>query len=560
MTSAPSAIKIRRSIGIFTLFLWSLLTLGGALRHPGTAMVYLLFSCVFLLLLLSGFYRRTSYGYMFLAIFLWLGFWVKYTIHVIFDYPFIESVGNFYGSNHAWHRSTWIAPVSFSAAESFAWDDVLLISAISAVAVLVAQIIYARLVLNVSASSTSAQHQVCVPSWYEGASTWLWSVGLGAIVLAAFCNAFFGIQQAGLLPMTILPWPLNALISWFVSMGGAMCIATLLHWNIESRKPVTLKLYAIAMEAFLSSVTLLSRAVYIFHVLPQLLGIYELRRHLQKITIPGFFGFMAVVAILFFGSVVGVNALRSHLYESAAKMTLFPVSTKQTPGTSEVFVPNPVASPRSQVLEAAITEVRAMISEGKNLHGQLQKLVEEKAEVDLQAQESQRNILQLAADRWVGIEGVMAIQSYEEKSTDTLLRAIKEKREIGKLGMYEQISNSPYAQMDPSKNQFASLPGAVAFFLLGGAWWTVAAGMFLLVFILLGVEGIIFRATRNPLLCSLIGLFMANTVAQLGGSPRQIVPYFLTTLGGVGFICLLQSNSFTWLLKKTGLHKTNANA
>ncbi|OYZ81236.1 MAG: hypothetical protein B7X65_08535 [Polaromonas sp. 39-63-25] len=160
------------------------------------------------------------------------------------------------------------------------------------------------------------------------------------------------------------------------------------------------------------------------------------------------------------------------------------------------------------------------------------------------------NILQLAADRWIGIEGVMAVQSHGEKNIDSLSNAITEKREVGKITSYQKISNSLYAEMDKTKNQFASLPGAMGFFLVGGSLWFVVAGMFGLTLLLLLSERAIFAVTGNPFLCALVGLTMANTVAQLGAAPRQNLPYFFMILLGVLVISLLQSEFLFKIFKK----------
>jgi hypothetical protein len=86
---------------------------------------------------------------------------------------------------------------------------------------------------------------------------------------------FFGVQQIGLTARTIFPWPLNAVIALLVSIGGAMGVVTLLWWDVSLKKSPWAGMFFILMEAFLSTTSLLSRGVFLFHSIPPLLALYK---------------------------------------------------------------------------------------------------------------------------------------------------------------------------------------------------------------------------------------------------------------------------------------------
>jgi hypothetical protein len=65
-------------------------------------------------------------------------------------------------------------------------------------------------------------------------------------------------------------------------------------------------------------------------------------------------------------------------------------------------------------------------------------------------------IHQLMVNRWIGLEGLMSISSYDEKGMPVLLSMLLEKREIGKVTNYQIVSKSGY-QVSDSKFQFASM-------------------------------------------------------------------------------------------------------
>jgi hypothetical protein len=92
------------------------LILAGMSSYPGSKLTYLMFCVTFWLMLLTSFNKRTHYGYLFLVVMLWLGFWGKITAHLILDYPYVEPVGQFDGSAAAWDEVLWVAIVASSGA------------------------------------------------------------------------------------------------------------------------------------------------------------------------------------------------------------------------------------------------------------------------------------------------------------------------------------------------------------------------------------------------------------------------------------------------------------
>lgn len=81
-----------RNMALAGFLLWLPLFVGGLIGYSGSKLIYTLFSVIFLVMLASGFYRRVSYSYLFLVIFLWLGFWFKLTVHTILGYHYVEPI------------------------------------------------------------------------------------------------------------------------------------------------------------------------------------------------------------------------------------------------------------------------------------------------------------------------------------------------------------------------------------------------------------------------------------------------------------------------------------
>ena len=165
-------------------------------------------------------------------------------------------------------------------------------------------------------------------------------------------------------------------------------------------------------------------------------------------------------------------------------------------------------------------------------------------------------MLQLSVDRWIGLEGLMAVQSYPEKNRSLLWQALNEKPEAGKPDIYQTVSNSIYLKSDGTKFRFATLPGAAAFLYHSGSLSIVLLGMVIFSLGVLAIEFAINALTVNPILCSLYGVVMASNVAQFGGAPRLSLPYFFMLGCGILMVWVVQTRLFTQVLHKLKLLNT----
>ena len=159
-------------------------------------------------------------------------------------------------------------------------------------------------------------------------------------------------------------------------------------------------------------------------------------------------------------------------------------------------------------------------------------------------------ILSLSVDRWIGLEGVMAVVAYPEKSMELLQDAALEKREKGGVTKFQIVANSHYRWIDSSEWRFASLPGPVAFLFFSGSKWVVLLGMALFVVVLQLSEKMVLKLTSNPFLCSLFSFTLANKIAQMGVAPRMDIPFYSMILAFVFFVYFLQSEKHYKLIRK----------
>jgi hypothetical protein len=454
----------RKVVYVF-LLAWCVLFAWGLAIFPGGALYYSGFSFVFLLLLCSGLDGRAGYGYLFATVMLWSGFWLKLVVHLGLNYDFIEPTGRFTGT-----------PTQ--------WNGVLEVASVGAAGILAGRALYS-ICMN-AWLSRDIVHRTMVPGWFISKRKTIWIISLLSSAFFAILNAKLGIQQNGLVPQTILIWPLNAVIAWVLSSGLSIIMITLLWWDVTLGSRLFGPLCIIVFEAFFSTISLLSRGVYVFHtifVFIALCTVGAVKNLLSKKAI-------AILSLLFVtcfvGSIVVTNIARGKYYSD---LDLIGRSSNY-----KLFLSN----------------------------SQLAKLPS------------------FVIDRWIGIEGLMATYTYPGKGERLLKAGLVERRQIGKETLYQEICLSIYRFSDVKKFQFASIPGPIAFFYYSGSLIVVFFGMLLMALVLLGSETLVASVIGNPLLCAWVGAFMANWMCQFGLAPISVVPYMMEMAMGIAMVRFLE--------------------
>jgi hypothetical protein len=286
-----------------------------------------------------------------------------------------------------------------------------------------------------------------------------------AIVFAtAFINFSFGIYQRGGITETILPFGMNGVFKWLLLFGLTSMAAIILRCESASGgQHYPLALIAGLLEGFASNVSMLSRGM-ILNGSALALGIW---RNLEKgdlrLHLRSFLASAILFAALFAASVFVVNALRAY-------------------------------GPR-ELSSAVAADIASGIDMAKPLF----------------------------VDRWVGLEGVLAVSSSNKTGWQLWIDACQEKYSENTISFYDdQLITSPYKDNDFTKSHFISLPGFLAFFFYPGSYWFLFLAMLLLGLVAAAIEKLSYRmGGRNLILCSLIGEVIAYRFANFGYVPAQ---------------------------------------
>jgi len=295
-------------------------------------------------------------------------------------------------------------------------------------------------------------------------------------VFVAISNTYYGIYQRGAIPRTILPFGLSGIYKWLLLFGFASISALILKYEFTLDKKTTYPVAIICMlESFLSNISLLSRGM-ILNVGALIYGvikstnIYNIKSSIKYLSTS-----ILIFLILFISSVLIVNYMRSS-------------------GLMDLFVDD------------------KNITIDKNIQSIQENWRKNKRTTEL-----------LFIDRWVGMEGMMAISSYPDKGWGLWDEAWQEKLVYKKLTFYDKyIITSPYINTDLSKHHYISLPGIIAFCFYPGSFLFLFISTFILGAIATIIEISVYKlGGKNIILCALLAQVVAYRYAHFGYVPSQ---------------------------------------
>jgi len=476
------------------MFLYTILSVlyaYGLTIYSESKVLYTIFTLVYFSLLFSALYKPISYSYVFLSIFLFLGMWLKLTLHLIFDYRYVEPIGAFYTANAR-------------------MDSVLLIAIIGAIGVISSSIIYrlTKLKSTIYIYENYIFKKPIIYKFYDTYRIYIYIIILFITLMLVYLNIVYQIQLTGIVPKTILIYPLNAIISWTIGTGLSVLLLVLFSLDVKFKNALEIKyLVFFAFIVAITSIGLLSRGQYVFMLGAIIVFLLFNYNSLNNLSMKKLLIYISSVAFLYIFVIHNVSLLRGYYFSDISIQ-----SSIQGFSIPESSIPES-SIPESSIQESSIQE--SSIQESSIQESSIQ----ESSIQGFSIPESLHKILRLAVDRWIGLEGLMAVSSYEHKSFELFLNALKTKATIGKIDIYQYISNAHYKDMDNMKFAFATIPGSMAFFYYTGSLLFVYFGMLVFSLVMLLLEYYLYLWYKSALLVSAIGMYLANAVAQFGLMP-----------------------------------------
>ena len=470
--------------------------------YPGSVWVLAAFHFAFFALLTSAWPRPRTDAYFFLAGFLFLGFWAKFTIHLIFPYPLLEPIGAFDASASQWD-------LALSAATA---------AALGAVFFRIVYLLIARRRLHYLRQETAANS--VPPDWYlrHPGKVWGGTITLALILYAA--NYFFAFFKTGVNPLLVLPFGMNAILAWGSFCGAALAFALLTGWEL-ARRPEHFSplVWSVCLFGIVASVSLASRAISIF-----LFAAYAtaLAMHFplvgKKLLASWRWRLPLIMVVSLILGLILVSSFRLNHFlvpDISVASSESGLQGKILPQTAPLPSVPRGASPIATV-ETPTTSPRWIVMSQSTMFKQ---------------------VMQLSVDRWIGLEGMLTVTGSPERGSVLLAAGLRESPLKGGDSIYQRMSSSTYI-FQPGYT-FLTLPGAPAILFYSGSLILVLGGMFFFAGILTFTENFGMRMTGSRFVGSVLGIFMANAVCQMN-FPYLWMIFMIETVIALGVIGVLR--------------------
>jgi hypothetical protein len=244
---------------IFTSFLM-------ILTYPGSSIIAFSFALISLYAFFDCFKQDTLFFERFINIFLFLGFYFKFTALVfIKKMPFSASLQSI--------------------------DDTLSMSIIGLAAICCIKIIR-RFFYRAQYSNSSLTPPKYLFNFYNKNRKFLILNYLLIIFLIPLLNYALGIYQRGMNPTTILPLKLNSIFEWLILFGLSSISSFIVYFEIVRRKKINVYiLLAAILQNFNSSISMLSRGM-IFNAITLFVGIECFLKKLKSFNKEIFLGLL----------------------------------------------------------------------------------------------------------------------------------------------------------------------------------------------------------------------------------------------------------------------------
>jgi hypothetical protein len=449
-----------------------------AIKWPGSFHTYAAMSLALWGLLAVGVRHLVAgnVGFSLLAMLLWVGYWVKLSVHLVFGTPWVEPIGRFDSS-----AQNWDAVATVSATGAF---GVALVGLLSRT-------------LGGLGSAREIDRGV---SWKPGARIFAYLFISAAVVAIVVVNESYGISHNGLRPAVDLVWPFQGLFNWLFVIGITLLILTAFHVDALSGNSMIVGILVFVAAVTLLAISQYSRGIAALQSLPLAMTLLLLwRRSAYGMTSRRT---IALLVVLFIGVMVSVAGGQERRIQGLPNYQLAEEDS-DTHG-----LPNTHGLPDAHGLPVLLSR--------------------------------------LAIDRWVGLEGIMAVVAYPDKGMSFFKDAIGERRTKDKVDTYTGVISQAGAY-DTSKYHFATIPGAFAFLYYSSSLSVVFLGALFLAAIVIASEHVVRVATNNVFVSSQVGFFTAMLFIQLGAGglvqPASVLIFtlvcaILISLGGKSLLTL----------------------
>lgn len=256
------------------------------------AIAYWIYSIVCVFVVLTAFIGKISWFHVFLAVFFFMGTWLKTSMHHIFEYPYVEPIGRFSGS-------------------AVEWYDYYATACVIGIGIVLAK--FTSVIMAISKKT-----DICMKDEGVGGSIknieWMVLVLLAAMFYVM--NNYFSFFVTGVQASVELPFGLNAPVGFMALIGVPLIAATFLNKDIMHRGYLSKRaMIIILLISLMASISMVSRAAIVMQAVPVLISATYLQAKTKNIKIsikPFVVFFVFLLAVL-----MAVSVLRIYIFSGS---------------------------------------------------------------------------------------------------------------------------------------------------------------------------------------------------------------------------------------------------
>ncbi len=479
----------------------------------GNKFYYSIFSLISFLSILYSFRSKGFFFEKFLSIYLWLGFWLKFTLFIglFINYPPALGIENFDFSKDTLNELMILSSIPF-----------------------ISLFISSTFIGKINFFKFHIENNF-LQSIYKNYRFAIIFIVILLIAIISITNFNYGIYQKGIISNLNLSYIVSGFYKWFYLIGSGTIISILLKFELDNYKKISNNIYLIILfESFLSSIAYLSRGI-IFNASAIFYGLYKSLNR-SKTFIKDFlrisiFYFLLVVLILI--SVLIVDKLRSTYFFTDQKIEI----EKKKKIVTKDFL-NKINPEQTLILDKSIERMKENIFNNisENFFNNSKYLYKS---------------VQLIYIRFVGIDSLMVVSSYDQLNFKNLKEAFKEKVNYSNYNHYytkfvlrEKNNSTTSFDLDKKnlqKNQYTiHVPGIVAFLYYSGSKLFLFLSLIIISTLFLIFERFVYYSSSgNLILSSFISHIICYRLIHFGYVPSQSYLFFGSLIFTISLIFLI---------------------
>ena len=496
-------LTIYRVIRFISFIIFSLISLYASKFYEGSILIFG-FYCFFLIL--TVFYLtsdKASYFEIFFSCYFFLGFWFKYIFSLIFYNGKVFDSGQIKSVNI---------------------DQVLILVILVSLVCLISSFI-SKNFMSINEKRNKERIRSFFENFYlKNRSTILFLFLLLTIVVGFF-NITLGIHQRGFIYLSGISFYLRDLIKWLLLFGFTTFSCFVIYIEILNYKKINFFTFIVGvLEIFISYTSMLSRS-FVINAISLILPTYQKILFLKK-NDKKFFLFFLIILFLTILSLYFTSKIRFEKLDSIQQ---------------EWFLK-------------------------KKNHNQLEKTEDLKIkEYNLQIREFETNttipynehivplkmINFILINRWIGIESLVVVFSYEKKSFDLFLKALNENKNNLESTFYEKTFALEKINIEINQKYLKgnTLPGIISFLYYSGSIYFVLISLFITIILCNSFERLIKRTTQgNTIFVCFLSNMIATRLFHFGYAPKDTYLFILSILSSVLFMIFLSRFRFSYSL------------